>query len=93
MSVLKSAWSKVSANQIKENKDKALKRQKTHSSHLKPWTEVVVKNQVEKERGLKEHVETNLRLLLNNLDLIDTKRLEAIEHVISVELRERDERA
>jgi len=86
MSVLKSAWSQIVADQIEENRDKALRRQKVSNP---PRAEV----KVEKERGLKEHVETNLRLLLNNLDLIDTKRLEAIEHVISVELRERDVRS
>lgn len=81
MSALKSAWSKIVADQIEENRDKVLRRQKVPNP---PRAEVKVE---------KEHVETNLRLLLNNLDLIDTKRLEAIEHVISVELRERDERA
>jgi hypothetical protein len=77
MDVLKSAWSQIVADQIEENRDKALRRQKVPN----PSRQV--------ERLL---VETNLRLL-NNLDLIDTKRLEAIEHVISVELRERNERA
>jgi hypothetical protein len=78
MDVLKSAWSQIVADQMEENRDKALRRQKVPN----PSRQV--------ERLL---VETNLRLLLNNLDLIDTKRLEAIEHVISVELRERNERA
>lgn len=38
-----------------------------------------------------ESTESGLRILLDNLELIDTKRLEAIQHIISVELRERDE--
>lgn len=51
----------------------------------------------EKERGITGRtlvcdLELNLRLLLDNLNMLDNKRLEAIEHVIGVELRERYER-
>ena len=73
-----SAWSQIVADQIEENKDKALRRQK------------------EKEQKEMEKVKT-LQDIINdfvkNIDLMDIAQLEAIEHVISVELRERNESA
>jgi S-ribosylhomocysteine lyase LuxS involved in autoinducer biosynthesis len=77
MSVLKSAWAKTKGKKEFEAGRRSMKAE--------------VPNSV-RQQNLKESVSYNLRLLLDNLDLIDTRRLEAIEHVISVELRERDER-
>jgi len=82
MSVLKSAWAKTKGKKEFEAGRRSMKAEVPNS----------VRQEVYKERGMKEHVSYNLRLLLDNLDLIDTRRLEAIEHVISVELRERHER-
>lgn len=82
MSVLKTAWAKTKGRKEFEAGRRSMKTEVPNS----------VRQENLKERGLQEHVSYNLRLLLDNLDLIDTKRLEAIEHVISVELRERDER-
>ena len=77
MSVLKSAWAKTKGKKEFEAGRRSMKAE--------------VPNSV-RQQNLKESVSYNLRLLLDNLDLIDTRRLEAIEHVISGELRERDER-
>ena len=77
MSVLKSAWAKTKGKKEFEAGRRSMKAE--------------VPNSV-RQQNLKESVSYNLRLLLDNLDLIDTRRLEAIEHVISVELRERHER-
>lgn len=77
MSVLKSAWAKTKGKKEFEAGRRSMKAE--------------VPNSV-RQQNLKESVSYNLRLLLDNLDLIDTRRLQAIEHVISSELRERDER-
>ena len=77
MSVLKSAWAKTKGKKEFEAGRRSMKAE--------------VPNSV-RQQNLKESVSYNLRLLLDNLDLIDTRRLQAIEHVISSELKERDER-
>lgn len=77
MSVLKTAWAQTKSRKEFQSGRRSMKAE--------------VPNSV-RQQNLKESVSYNLRLLLDNLDLIDTRRLEAIEHVISVELRERDER-
>jgi sigma54-dependent transcription regulator len=73
MNVLKSAWSQIVADQMEENRDKALRRQK----------------EMEKVKTLQDIIND----FVKNIDLMDIAQLEAIEHVISVELRERNESA
>jgi len=68
-----SAWSQIVADQIEENKDKALRRQK----------------EMEKVKTLQDIIND----FVKNIDLMHIAQLEAIEHVISVQIRERNESA
>jgi hypothetical protein len=74
MSVLKSAWSQIVADQIEENRDKALRRQKEREQKEMP-----------KVKTLQDIIND----FVKNIDLMDDGQLEAVSHIVETEIMER----
>ena len=74
MDVLKSAWSQIVADQIEENRDKALRRQKEREQKEMP-----------KVKTLQDIIND----FVKNIDLMDDGQLEAVSHIVETEIMER----
>ena len=74
MSVLKSAWSQIVADQIEENRDKALRRQKEREQKEMP-----------KVKTLQDIIND----FVKNIGLMDDGQLEAVSHIVETEIMER----
>jgi hypothetical protein len=74
MDVLKSAWSKIQTDQMEENRDKALRRQKEREQKEMP-----------KVKTLQDIIND----LVKNIDLMDDGQLEAVSHIVETEIMER----
>ena len=74
MDVLKSAWSQIVADQIEENRDKALRRQKEKEQKEMP-----------KVKTLQDIIND----FVKNIDLMDDGQLEAVSHIVETEIMER----
>ena len=74
MSVLKSAWSQIVADQMEENRDKALRRQKEREQKEMP-----------KVKTLQDIIND----FVKNIDLMDDGQLEAVSHIVETEIMER----
>ena len=71
---LQSAWSKIQADQIEENRDKALRRQKEKEQKEMP-----------KVKTLQDIIND----FVKNIDLMDDGQLEAVSHIVETEIMER----
>ena len=74
MDVLKSAWSKIQTDQMEENRDKALRRQKEREQKEMP-----------KVKTLQDIIND----FVKNIDLMDDGQLEAVSHIVETEIMER----
>jgi hypothetical protein len=74
MDVLKSAWSQIVADQMEENRDKALRRQKEREQKEMP-----------KVKTLQDIIND----FVKNIDLMDDGQLEAVSHIVETEIMER----
>jgi hypothetical protein len=74
MDVLKSAWSKIVTDQMEENRDKALRRQKEREQKEMP-----------KVKTLQDIIND----FVKNIDLMDDGQLEAVSHIVETEIMER----
>ena len=75
--LLQSAWSQIVADQIEENKDKALRRQKE-----KEQKEML---EMPKVKTLQDIIND----FVKNIDLLNDGQLEAVSHIVETEIMER----